>query len=197
MAAKASLGILSVVITLIAYARYIKKTAQGKIRPHPLSWFLWGMVTFVAYLVQKSHGAGPGSWVVLYTWVFCFLISIGSYWKYKWYFEKSELWFLGAGLGAVIYYYTVRDPLWSAVLATTADVVGYYSTIKRGLVEPYSDDDIAFLLNGVKFFVALPALESYSAATWLYPTVIGIMNLAVFGMLRVQRWRHGVSSPGC
>jgi hypothetical protein len=105
------------------------------------------------------------------------------------------LWFLGAGLVAVVYYGFSRNPSVSAVLATTADVIGYYSTLKKGWFEPHRDDDVSFLLNSIKFFVALPALESYSVGTCLYPATIGVMNFVVFGILRFRQWHLSASSP--
>lgn len=193
MAFKQAMGTLSVVITLIAYARYMRKAARGEIQPHPLSWALWGVVTLIAYLVQRKQNAGPGSWVVLFTWVSCFLIAIYSYYKYKWNFEPSELLFLIAGLAAVLCYSLSKSPWISAVFATAADVIGYYSTIKKGWIEPFKDDWLSFLLNGIKFFVAFPALQSYSIGTYLYPVTIGTMNLGMFAMLVFRQNR--VSMP--
>jgi hypothetical protein len=59
---KPTMGALAVIIMLIAYAIYIWQTTRAKgVQPHPFSWFLWGIVTGVAYLVQARLGGGPGS----------------------------------------------------------------------------------------------------------------------------------------
>jgi hypothetical protein len=188
MAYKTIWGLLSVGLGVAAYWIYIKKTfgAEG-IKPHPFSWYLWFMVTLVAYLVQRERGGGAGSWVTALTAAACFFVATLSLLKYSWDFSKGDWFYLLAGAGVVVCYYLVRNPTWSAVLATTADVLGYYSTIRKGWVQPHSDSALAFFLNSVKFLAALPALGSYSVATCLYPTTIFIVNGGVTTMLLERR----------
>src|SRR4051794_16401006 len=128
MTFKSAMGILSVLIMLIAYAIYLWQTARADgVRPHPFSWFLWGFVTGVAYLVQLTQGGGAGSWVVGFTALFCFLIGAISFLKRKWHFSLFDWLSLGAGLLVFGYYLLSKNPTWSAVLATTTDVIGYAS----------------------------------------------------------------------
>jgi hypothetical protein len=52
-----SLGILSVVLAVLAAVIYIAQTLRGEVRPHPLSWFLFGLLSMTGYLVQRDEGA--------------------------------------------------------------------------------------------------------------------------------------------
>ena len=40
---KDALGILSVAMAIVAAIIYVVQTLRGEIRPHPLSWFLFGI----------------------------------------------------------------------------------------------------------------------------------------------------------
>jgi hypothetical protein len=51
-----SLGILSVVLAVLAAVIYIAQTLRGEVRPHPLSWFLFGLLSMTGYLVQRDEG---------------------------------------------------------------------------------------------------------------------------------------------
>jgi hypothetical protein len=190
MTFKSVMGVLSVIIMVIAYAVYMWQTARSEdVRPHPFSWFLWGFVTAVVYLVQITQGGGPGSWVVGFTAIFCFLIGTLSLVKHRWRFSSFDWMSLIAGLLVFGYYLLSKNPTQSAILATITDVIGYGSTIKKGWAEPHKDSATSFALNSVKFIPSLFALEAYSLATWLYPATLVLMNGAV-AMLLLLRRRH-------
>jgi hypothetical protein len=185
---KSAMGVLSLIIMLIAYVIYIWQTSRAQgVRPHPFSWFLWGCVTGVAYLVQVTQGAGAGSWVVGSTAAVCFLISAVSFFKHQWRFSPFDWLGLTAGLSVFAYYVISTKPTESAILATATDVIGYGSTIRKGWAEPHNDSAISFALNSAKFVPSILALQSYSLATWLYPATLVVMNGAVAVMLLVRR----------
>jgi hypothetical protein len=193
---KSAMGALSVVIMFIAYAIYLGQTARADgVQPHPFSWFLWGIVTGVVYLVQITQGGGAGSWVVGLTALICFLIGGFSLFKHRWHFSWFDWLSLGAGVIVFVYYLRSRNPTVSAVLATTTDVIGYGSTIKKGWSEPHKDSATSFALNSTKFVPALLALESYSVATWLYPATLVIVNAVVATMLLIRRRYLSASPP--
>lgn len=185
---KSAMGVAAVIIMFIAYTIYIWQTARGEeVRPHPFSWFLWGFVTAVAYLVQISEGGGAGSWVVGLTAVICLLIGAVSFFKYRWRFSLFDWLSLCAGLAVFAYYWASKNPTQSAILATATDVVGYGSTIRKGWAEPHKDSATSFALNSAKFIPSIFALQSYSLATCLYPTTLVLMNGAVAAMLLWRR----------
>ena len=109
MAFKEAMGVLSVILMFLAYGIYIWHTMrEDGVRPHPFSWFLWGFVTGVVYLVQVSQRAGAGSWVVGFSAVICFLIGGISFFKEKWRFSFFDWFCLLAGL-AIFAFYLLRS----------------------------------------------------------------------------------------
>lgn len=189
MGYKAAWGALSVAIGVVAYAIYLRKTIKKggtAIRPHPFSWLLWGLVTAVAFFVQVTEGGGAGSWVTGFTALVCFIISGLTLVKHTWSFSWIERFSLVMGictLAAYLYYKGTEHPTLLAALATLADVLGYWPTIKKGWAAPETDDPISFALNSIKFIPALFALGSYSPATWLYPGTLVVVNGGVAVML--------------
>jgi hypothetical protein len=57
---------------------YIAQTARGEVPPHPLSWFLFGLLSLTGYLVQRDEGARQGSWTLLAMTLTCFLFVAAS-----------------------------------------------------------------------------------------------------------------------
>jgi hypothetical protein len=188
MTFKAEMGVLSVILMFLAYGIYIWQTMKEHgVRPHPFSWFLWGFVTGVVYLVQVTQGAGAGSWVVGFTSVICFLVGGISFFKEKWRFSFFDWFCLVAGFVVFVYYLLSKNPTQSALLATTTDVIGYGSTVRKGWAHPHKDSASSFALNSAKFVPSLLALQTYSLATWLYPATLVVMNAGVAIMLFTRR----------
>lgn len=184
------MGWASVAIMFIAYGVYIWQTIRTKdIRPHPFSWFLWGLVTGVIYLVQLTQGAGAGSWVTGLTSIICLMIGIISFFRHQWHFSFFDWISLGTGIVVFLYYLVSKNPIQSAILATVTDVIGYGSTIKKGWAEPYRDSVTSFALNSAKFVPSILALQYYSIATWLYPATLVVMNCVVAMILITRRYR--------
>ena len=188
VAFKDAMGALSLVLMVLAYGIYIWQTMrEDGVRPHPFSWFLWGFVTGVVYMVQVSQGAGAGSWVVGFTAVICFLVGGVSFFKDKWRFSFFDWFCLAAGLAVFAFYLLSKNPVQSAILATITDVIGYGSTVKKGWAHPHKDSVSSFALNSAKFVPSLFALQSYSVSTWLYPSTLIVMNAGVAFMLVARR----------
>ena len=73
-----ALGLLSVALAILAAIIYIAQTLRGEVRPHPLSWFLFGILSLTGYLVQRDEGARQGSWTLMAMTVICFLFVAAS-----------------------------------------------------------------------------------------------------------------------
>src|SRR5271154_4224133 len=55
-----ALGLLSVLLAVLAAVITIAQTLRGEVRPHPLSWFLFGVLSLTGYWVQRDQGDAPG-----------------------------------------------------------------------------------------------------------------------------------------
>jgi hypothetical protein len=189
---KSGLGLLSLAIMFAAYTIYIRQTVRDKqIQPHPVSWFLFGLATSVAFLAQWVRGAGPGSWVTATTSVVCFIISGLSFFKNRWELSWSDGISATLTVSALFAFFYAKSAMYAAIFATSADVAGYFPSIKKGWQKPFNDSVSSFTLNSVKFIPAIFALESYSLATCLLPITLVFMNGGVATLLLIRRQRLG------
>jgi hypothetical protein len=118
-----ALGILSVALAVLAAVIYIAQTLRGEVRPHPLSWFLFGILSLTGFLVQRDEGARQGSWTLMAMTIICFLFVIVSVARGERSFSRREWAFLIAG-GAVfvVYLFTGRANV-AAALTTLVDAL--------------------------------------------------------------------------
>lgn len=53
---KTIISMLAVLLTFVAYVPYVRDTLQGKTTPHVYTWFIWGLVTAIAFGLQLEGG---------------------------------------------------------------------------------------------------------------------------------------------
>jgi hypothetical protein len=182
-----ALGLLSVALAVLAAIIYIAQTLRGEVRPHPLSWFLFGVLSLTGYWVQRDQGARQGSWTLLAMTIICFLFVAVSVARGERSFSRQE-WAFVVAAGAVfaIYMFT-RDANVAAALTTAIDALGYGPTFARGWSYPRKDSVTSFAINAAKFVPSLMAMEPISFATSFYPATLLVLNTAVAIMLLMRR----------
>jgi hypothetical protein len=182
-----ALGILSVALAVLAAVIYIAQTLRGDVRPHPLSWFLFGVLSLTGYLVQRDQGARQGSWTLLAMTVICFLFVAVSVARGERTFSRTEWAFVAAAGAVFVLYLFTRDANVAAAMTTAIDALGYGPTFTRGWSFPRKDSVTSFAINGAKFVPSLMAMDPISFATSSYPATLLVLNAAVAMMLLVRR----------
>jgi hypothetical protein len=182
-----ALGLLSVALAVLAAVIYIAQTLRGEVRPHPLSWFLFGILSLTGFLVQRDEGARQGSWTLTAMTIICFLFVAVSVARGERSFSRQEWAFLVAGGAVFAVYLFTRQANVAAALTTLVDALGYGPTFVRGWSQPKKDSVASFALNGAKFVPSLMAMDPISFATSFYPATLLVLNTAVAIMLVVRR----------
>ena len=182
-----ALGILSVAIAIVAAIIYIIQTLRGEVRPHPLSWFVFGVLSATGYWVQRDQGAYQGSWTLLAMTIICFLFVAASVARGERSFSRQEWAFTVAGGAVFVLYLFTREANVAAALTTIVDALGYGPTFVRGWAYPRKDSVTSFALNGAKFVPSLMAMDPISFATSSYPAALLVLNAAVAVMLVMRR----------
>jgi hypothetical protein len=182
-----ALGILSVALAVLAAVIYIAQTLRGEVRPHPLSWFLFGILSLTGFLVQRDEGARQGSWTLLAMTVICFLFVMASVARGERSFSRREWAFLISGGAVFVIYLFTRQANVAAALTTLVDALGYGPTFVRGWSHPKKDSVTSFALNAAKFVPSLMAMDPTSFATSFYPATLLALNTAVATMLLLRR----------
>jgi hypothetical protein len=182
-----ALGLLSVALAVVAAIIYIAQTLRGEVRPHPLSWFLFGILSLTGYLVQRDEGARQGSWTLLAMTIICFLFVAVSVARGERSFSRREWAFVVAGGVVFVVYLFTKEANVAAALTTLIDALGFGPTFTRGWSFPRKDSVTSFALNAAKFVPSLMAMDPISFATSFYPAVLLVLNTAVAIMLIVRR----------
>ncbi len=184
---KEILGFIATAIAFISYIPYFRDILAHRTKPHAFSWFVWGILTLISFAGQISDNAGPGAWVSGFTAVIGFIVFVFALKVGKRNIARSD-WFMliGAGL-ALLMWFVTKTPLLSVILITLTDLLGFLPTIRKSYHRPNEETLSTYALSGLKYVVAIFALNNFSVITALYPIYLIGANAFFITLLYVRR----------
>ena len=192
---KAVLGVVAVVLTFVGYVPYIRDTIKGKTTPHIYTWFIWGLVTAIAFGLQLSAKAGAGAYTTLAAAIVCFIIFGFGIRQGKKNVTKTDTVFFALSLVALALWLFAKQPVLSVILVSTIDMLGFVPTIRKSWHKPHEETLISYTTNTFRFSLAILALSHYTLVTALYPVTWVIANglFSVFLITRRKQITTGFS----
>jgi hypothetical protein len=186
-------GWISLFVAVVGYGPYVRGMYLGTTRPHAFSWFIWGLLTAIAFFAQKTGGAGPGAWATGLTAIVAFGISAFAIFRGEKQIARSDWGTFLAALSILPIWAMTDDPLLAVWLVTFIDALGFYPTFRKSWHHPHDELVLTYNLSTLKFILALLALQNFSLTTALYPASLVVMNGAFVGMVL---WRRRVLRCG-
>lgn len=185
---KNTIGVIAVLLVFIGYIPYFRSIFTGRTRPHIYSWFVWGFVATIVFALQISNRAGAGAFVTLAAAVLSFSVLLLSLRHGKRDITKTDTVFLVLALLVIVIWLFAKQPVFSIMLASTIDFLGFFPTIRKSWKDPYSETIIFYLINSIRFTLAIFALQTYTIVTALYPSLWLSIN-TVFVLMLITRRR--------
>lgn len=188
MLEKSIFATIALLISGASFFPYIWSIFRGTVRPHLLSWSIWGLTTSIVFFAQRAGGAGVGAWPVGFSALMAFSIAGIAYYKRADVRISPTDWlFFGMALLAIPLWAATDNPLWAVLLVTFVDVLGFGPTIRKAYHQPQTESVLFFSLIVLRNVFVLLALEQYSLTTILFPAAIGTMAAAVMMTVILQR----------
>lgn len=181
-------GAIAVVLTFLGYFPYIRSILQNKTKPHLYTWFIFFLDSIILFGLQISHNAGMGAYVLLAVAFLCLtvlILTISKKVRLK--ITFSDKIFTTVALLALLIWLFAKQPLISAILIMTVDVMGFLPTVRKSWHKPESENINFYAINIIRFGFTLAALEQYSLINMLYPLTWIIGNTLFTAMLFYRR----------
>ena len=177
---------MAVILTFVGYVPYVRDTIKGKTTPHIYTWFIWGLVTAIAFGLQISAKAGFGAYTTLSAAVVCFIIFFFGLRQGKKNVTKSDTVFFVMSLVALALWLFAKQPVLSVILVSTIDMLGFVPTVRKSWHKPHEETLISYMTNTFRFTLAIVALSHYTIVTALYPVTWVIAN-GLFSIFLISR----------
>jgi hypothetical protein len=181
--------LLNVFFLFFSLSIYLKRIIKKKVIPHPFSWSVWAVASFIVGSAQLYSKAGDlAAYTLMLTAVGCLVVAIFSFKNFH--VITISRWdikiFLIAILACLIWLLT-SSPLYAVILITFADVLSYYFTLRKAYDSPDKESNLYFYMAGFKFVPAILLIEELSVVNALYPVCMFIANTTVGLVISYRR----------
>lgn len=185
---KILLSNLAMVLTFLAFVPYILQIFKGKVRPHVISWLIWGISTTVIFIAQLLDDAGVGAWPIGVSAALTLSVALLAFLhRADTKIDSKDMLTFSVSLMAIPLWYLTAESLYAVIILTLVDLSGFIPTVRKINRDPYSESVIFFALFAVRNLLVLLALEHYSVVTILFPAAIGLTCLAIMANMFIRR----------
>jgi hypothetical protein len=183
------LGLISVAIGALAYALYYRGifSKTNPTRPHIFTWLAWTIAIGFVFFAQVKESAGAGAWATGFTGINCLIITIIAFFRGEKDIKWTDWICLFSSIAGIMYWKVTSGFIVPIIILSLADVVAFIPTYRKDYLKPDEDTASAFLLNALKFGVALLAIDSWSIATYFYPATLMLDNLLCSAIILFRR----------
>ena len=173
------IGLITVVITVVIYAVYIRDAYTNKIKPHPFSWFLFLIITATIFLAQLSDGAGPGAWMNGVLTFFNFTIFVISLKNKSEIVKKLDYFILALAILSIIIWLITATPLYSVILLSVAVSLAFIPTLFKIYDNPFEESASLFTVGIFRHGLTILAMDNVTLITSLTPFILVFENLVI------------------
>ena len=181
------LGLAATAIAVCSYIPYFRDIFRRKTKPHAFSWLIWGLLMLIGFAGQLSDHAGPGAWVIGFSAAACLSIFVLSLRFGEKEITKGDWWCLACAIGALPLWIATSTPLWSMIVITIIDILGFIPTFRKSYHRPNQETVSVYALGTVKHAFGIAALETFSVVTALYPLSLLLANAGLTALIISRR----------
>ncbi|MFT5132386.1 MAG: hypothetical protein ACI9SC_000851 [Gammaproteobacteria bacterium] len=179
---------IAIALTFIAYYPFIRSILKDELKPHVFSWIIWGMCTLVVFLAQLEGKGGVGAWPIGVSGSLSIVVAILAYIKRADItITRTDWLFFVSAMSSLPLWFFTSDPLWTVVILTTVDILGFGPTVRKAYSHPYSESLSFFALFMLRNLMVIMALENYSIVTVLFPASVSTACILLMSMIRYRR----------
>jgi hypothetical protein len=181
-------SVIAIVLAIIGFVPYIALILRGQVKPHVFSWVIWGITTTIIFFAQLEAEGGVGAWPIGLSGFVTIFIAILAYIKRgDATISKLDWGFLIVALASLPLWYITNDPLWTVVILTTVDMIGFGPTFRKAYHRPFEESRVFFIIIILRNVCSVVALEAYSVTTVLFPFCLAVGALVLLVILQHRR----------
>ncbi len=184
---KQTLGIITIFLALIGYIPYLRDTFAGKTKPHVVSWFLWTIVSFLAFGLQWSKGAGAGAYANFAMGLICLILFVKSFKTGTKNIVTADVISFVMAVVAIFLWLVIDQPVWSIILVVLIDIFSFVPTFIKSWDKPWQETLFTWVLSIIRQLLVLISLQSFNFVTALFPLYAFVANILFCGELVYRR----------
>ncbi|MEN9613915.1 MAG: hypothetical protein RLZZ347_222 [Candidatus Parcubacteria bacterium] len=184
---KEILAVVASIIAIFGNIPYLKDVISKRVQPHPYTWFVWTLVSAIAFFGQLAKGAGigalPTASAELFT-VIIFFFSLRYGFKH---INRTDTYFLIIALLSLIPWILTKDPTFSVVIVVGIDLIAFIPTLRKTWLIPHSETPTLYRMNVLRHILTLFSLQAYNIATTIHSIAMIITNTLMTSIITLKK----------
>jgi hypothetical protein len=166
-------GLASILLTIGAYVPYLHAIRRGVVKPHFYSWLIWSLTTSIVFVAQLAADGGAGAWPTGVSALITLYVALLALWlKSDISVTRTDRLFLVAALASLPTWFLTADPLWSVVILTMVDALGFGPTLRKLWHYPLEESLLFYALFALRSLLSIVALQTLNLTTVLFPAMM-------------------------
>lgn len=179
---------LAVTLNLYGGLNYLIDTIKGKVRPNKVTWFLWALAPFIAFVAEIKEGVGISS---LMTFIIGFnplLIFLASFInkKAEWKITKFDLVCGALSLVGLILWNLIRSGNIAILFVLIADGLAAIPTIIKSYKEPETENYRVYFWAGISGVITILTIKIWNFAHLAFPLYIVLISLILALLIKFK-----------
>lgn len=185
-------GLISALLSVAAFAPYIRDTLLYDTRPLRASWLIWSVLSGISFVSQVAEGATMSLFyagVQSGGTIFIFLLAIrrgaGEF------LRGSDAFVLAGACMGLFLWFATESAAYALIISCGISLLGGSVTIAKAFAQPGSETMSCWLLNLIASTFALMSVGQLDLILMAYPIYLLILNGAIVAALILGRsMRH-------
>lgn len=189
------LGLLAGLLSILAFAPYVRDTLALRTRPQRATWFIWSVLCTITLTSQIYEGATHSLWFIAVqtlSTVFIFILSIsrgtGSLIN-----ASDACMLVAAGFGLVLWAMT-DTTAYALAMVIGVSSLGGLATIQKAYLDPGSETLSTWVMSLVASGLAILAVDTPSWVLLAYPVYLFVLYGSIVVATTLGRARK--AKPG-
>ncbi len=178
---------IGTIIGLASFYPYYRDIVKGTTKPHVFSWLIWSLLVGITFFIQLAEGGGIGAIVTGIESLCCFGITLFAYTRGEKIIPFTDWICLFLAIAAIVLWQGADQPLLAVLFIILADFFAFLPTFRKSYNRPYQETISQFAMSSVRWFLVIPALETLTLTTFLYPLWCGVLDGVLVATLVIRR----------
>jgi hypothetical protein len=177
----------AIALRLGSGSQYAWGVLKGRARPNPVTWFLWGFTSMVAFVAQLQEGVGLsafGTFALGLSPLVVFIISVVKNRKVSHLTPLTITCALCTFAGIILWRIT-SDASMAILFSIIADIFAGLPTIVKAYKDPESEYARPYLISIVSTIIILSTVQSCTFASVAFPLYMFLTNVMFFTLATV------------
>ncbi|MEL6807028.1 MAG: hypothetical protein AAFO97_04535 [Pseudomonadota bacterium] len=185
-----TLGLASALLSVYAFAPYIRDTLSGRTQPQRASWLIWSVLGCIALMSQIAEGATSSLWFPVFQvggTIAVFLITIrrgtGAL------LRQGDMPILGAAALGLILWSLTDNSLYALTVTIGISLLGGMATVKKAYLFPNSETLSTWVWSLCASCLAMLAVGKLDWVLLAYPMYLFTLYAAILIGIAMGRAR--------